>query len=65
MQIEQLQTEIEALSIEQFKQLRDWFAEKDWELWNQQLENDIKSGNLDFLLDEALEAKEQGQLGKL
>jgi hypothetical protein len=31
MTIQQLQAEIEALSEEEFAQLRQWFAQKDWE----------------------------------
>ncbi len=57
IQIEQLQREIEALPEEEFTQLRRWFAEKDWERWDQQLESDGPAGKLDFLIDEALTAK--------
>jgi hypothetical protein len=62
MQIERLQREIEALSEEEFVQLRQWFAEKDWERWNRQIESDAAAGKLDFLRDEALAAKKQGKL---
>ena len=43
-------------------QLRQWFAEKDWLLWDKQLEVDIADGKLDFLLEEAMTAKSQGKL---
>lgn len=33
-QVEQIQAELEALPQEDFVQLREWFAEKDWLLWN-------------------------------
>lgn len=65
MQIEQLKTEIEMLSDEEFKQLRRWFAEKDWQRWDQQLEADIAARKLDFLLDEAKKAKQEGTLQEL
>lgn len=65
MQIEQLKTEIEMLSDEEFEQLRRWFAEKDWQRWDQQLEADIAAGKLDFLLDEAKKAKQEGTLQEL
>jgi hypothetical protein len=65
MQIEQLQMEIEALSEEEFVQLRRWFADKDWERWDQLLESDVSEGKLDFLIDEALTAKRQGTLREL
>ena len=53
MKAEQLQREIEALPEKDFLRLRRWFAEKDWERWDRQLESDVAAGKLDFLLDEA------------
>ncbi|MDJ0633424.1 MAG: hypothetical protein QNJ34_09570, partial [Xenococcaceae cyanobacterium MO_188.B29] len=61
-QVERIQAEIEALSQEDFVRLREWFAEKDWLLWDKQLEVDIADGKLDFLLEEAMTAKSQGKL---
>jgi len=65
MQIEQLQKEINRLSDVEFERLRRWFAEKDWERWDQQVETDIKSGKLAFLMDEAMMAKKQKTLQEL
>jgi len=65
MQIEQLKIEIETLADEDFIWLRRWFAEKDWERWDQQLEADSASGKLDFLVDEAMMAKQQESLQEL
>lgn len=48
MQVEQLQQAIEVLSEEDFIQLRQWFAEKDWERWDRQLESDIAAGKLSW-----------------
>ena len=62
LQIEQIQTEIEALLEKDFIRLRNWFAEKDWERWDRQIEADVAAGKLDFLLQEALAAKVQGEL---
>ena len=64
-QIEKIQTDIESLSQEDFVRLRTWFAEKDWQLWDVQLEADISEGKLDFLLEEAMQAKNQGTLQDL
>jgi len=64
-QVEQIQSEIEALSQEDFRRLREWFAQKDWEIWDKQIEADSANGKLDFLLEEAMTAKSQGQLGNL
>lgn len=63
--IKDLQTEIEALSDEEFVRLREWFAEKDAQHWDAQIENDAATGKLDFLLEEAAAAKAQGKLKDL
>ena len=63
--VEQIQAEIETLSQEDFVRLREWFAHKDWLLWDKQLEANIADGKLDFLLEEAMTAKYQGKLQDL
>jgi hypothetical protein len=65
IQVEQIQAEIEALPPEDFERLREWFAEKDWLLWDEQIEADVADGKLDFLLEEAMAAKSQGKLQEL
>ena len=37
---------------------RQWFLEEDWKRWDEEIEEDSKSGKLDFLIREAREAKE-------
>ncbi|NET61034.1 MAG: hypothetical protein F6K47_34385 [Symploca sp. SIO2E6] len=64
-QVEHIQAEIEALSPEDLVRLRKWFADKDWQSWDQQLEVDIAEGKLDFLRSEAMAAKRQGKLQDL
>ena len=63
--VEDLITEIETLTPEEFAGLRNWFADKDWGRWDKQLEDDIAAGKLDFLVDEAHMAKEAQQLRDL
>ena len=65
MQLEQLQTEIEALPQSEFTRLRQWIVEKDWEQWDHQIEADAAAGKLDFLFTEALTAQKQGTLRDL
>ena len=65
LNVEQLQMEIEALPEKDFARLRRWFAEKDWEQWDIQIEKDSAAGRLDFLLDEASTAKTQKTLEEL
>ena len=57
--VEEIQSEIEALRPEEFARLSKWFAEKEWERWDMQLEGDVAAGRLEFLIDEALAAKDQ------
>jgi len=64
-QVEHIQAEIESLSPEDFVRLRKWFADKDWQSWDKQLEVDIAEGKLDFLRSEAMAAKRQGKLRDL
>ena len=56
-QVDQIKSDIEDLSPEDFAQLREWLAEKDWQLWDEQLEKDVASGKLEFLREEAEAAK--------
>ena len=64
-QIDHLKSEIETLSTDDFAQLRDWIAKKDWKLWDKQIAKDAASGKLDFLKEEALIAKTNGELRDL
>lgn len=63
--VEELEKAIDALPEEEYIQLRQWFTEKDWHKWDRQIESDSKSGRLDFLLQEALEAKSKNKLRNL
>jgi hypothetical protein len=65
MKLEHLQLEIDALADEEFAQLRRWIADRDWERWDEQLEADVATGKLDFLLDEARFAAQQDTLRDL
>ncbi len=65
LQLEQIQSEIEALPETDFARLRNWFSQKDWERWDRQLAADAATSKLDFLRKEALVAKAQGTLRSL
>jgi len=64
-QLERIQTDIAALSYQDFKQLREWIEAKEWEDWDRQIAADSASDKLEFLKQEALEAKAKGQLRDL
>jgi hypothetical protein len=63
--VERIQTEIESLSDEEYSKLRQWFSERDWEKWDREIEEDSRSGKLDFLIKEALDEKSKGNLKEL
>ena len=60
--VAEVQRAIFVLPEAEFAQLREWISELDWERWDRQLEADALDGRLDFLIAEALEAKEDGTL---
>ena len=55
--ITKIQQAILSLPEADYLQLRHWLNALDWEKWDQQIEEDSESGKLDFLIDEASEAK--------
>jgi hypothetical protein len=63
--VEEIQSAIVSLSPEEYARLRRWFAERDWEQWDREIEEDAASGKLDFLIDEAVAEKGQGRLQDL
>ena len=63
--IDEIKSAIESLSQEDYFQLREWFTEKDWKKWDKQIEADSEAGKLDFLIEEAFEAKRKGKLKAL
>ena len=60
--VEKIVRSIESLSEEEYARLREWFAERDWEKWDKQIEADSASGKLDFLVKEARDEKVKGKL---
>ena len=64
-QLEEIKSQIETLSLNELKELQNWFAEKDWQSWDEQIKTDIAAGKLDFLLDEAIAAKTNNDLRDL
>jgi len=59
--IEAIEQQIKALSAEEVAQLREWFLEFDWALWDQQLERDVAAGKLDALAEKALREHSAGK----
>ncbi len=63
--IEELELAVSSLPEEEYSKFRQWFLERDWEAWDQEIESDAKNGKLAFLAQEAAEAKMNRQLKDL
>ncbi len=63
--LQKIQSEITSLSRDDYRSLRRWFWERDWQEWDRQIEKDSAAGKLDFLVEEAFAAKKQGRLREL
>jgi hypothetical protein len=58
--VKQIEAEILKLSPEELSQLAGWVLDLDEQRWDEQIEQDIASGKLDFLAKEALAEFEAG-----
>ncbi len=61
----EIQKAILSLPKAEYQQLRRWLDEMEWEEWDREIELDSRDGKLDFLVTEAIEAKENGSLRDL
>jgi hypothetical protein len=53
--LDEIKSEIEKLSSEEFTEIFHWLSEKEWERWDKEIEADSRAGKLDFLVREARE----------
>lgn len=65
IRIEKIKNAVVSLPEDQYRQFRDWFLERDWEQWDKQIKADSESGNLDFLIEEAMDEKDSGKMREL
>jgi hypothetical protein len=63
--VEELERAVVSLPEEEYGQFRQWFLERHWEEWDNQIEADCKAGKLDFLIKEAIQDEEQNRLKDL
>jgi hypothetical protein len=61
----EIETAVELLDEKEYGEFRRWFLDRDWELWDRQLEADCATGKLDFLVREARDARDSGKLRDL
>lgn len=52
--VEKIGREIKELTPSELMAFRQWFYEFDAEVWDRQIEDDVKAGNLDALAEKAL-----------
>jgi hypothetical protein len=63
--VQEIQYAIESLSREEYVRLREWFLERDWEKWDEQIKADSTAGKLDSLIKEARDEKANAYLKDL
>lgn len=59
--VDDLERAVRQLPRQDLLQFRRWFIEFDQQMWDQQLEQDVASGRLDSLAEEALLEFRQGR----
>ncbi|WGV27659.1 hypothetical protein [Halotia branconii] len=52
--LEQIESAILQLSPDEYKKFIEWFADLDYQRWDQQLEKDIADGKLEALAQEVI-----------
>jgi hypothetical protein len=59
--VEDIEDQVKSLNLEELKAFREWFASFDEEVWDAQIEADMRSGKLRSLVDRALRDHKMGQ----
>lgn len=59
--VKDIETAVRKLSREDLSSFRSWFADFDAKVWDKQFEQDVKSGRLDALAEEALHDLDKGR----
>ena len=65
MTISEIEQAITELSPEDLARFRQWFEEFDAQVWDEQFENDVKSGKLDRIADKAVDEYRAGKAKEL
>ncbi|MBZ0256344.1 hypothetical protein K8I31_09790 [bacterium] len=60
--VAEIEKAVNELSQKEYAEFRQRFLERDWERWDHQIEQDVASGNLDFLIQEAMNDKQNSKL---
>ena len=65
MTLHDIENAVACLSADDLAKFRNWFRDFDSDAWDRQIEQDIDSGKLDSLADEALRLHKQGDTQEL
>ena len=65
MSITEIEQAITELSPEELARFREWFEEFDAQAWDEQIENDAKTGKLDKIADQAIKGYRAGKAKEL
>ena len=63
--VENIEQEVQELTPSELAAFRRWFLEFDAQVWDHQIEEDVRKGKLDKLADEALAAYRAGKSKEL
>ena len=63
--IQELQSIVSQLSADELARFREWFDKFDAEVWDRQFEEDVKSGKLDRLANQAIADFKAGKCKQL
>ena len=63
--VEELEKEVQQLSPDQLRQFRAWYEEFDSDIWDEQIEEDARSGKLDDIASQALQDHKAQKTKKL
>jgi hypothetical protein len=65
MTIYEIEKAVAGLSSNDLARFREWFEEFDAQLWDEQFENDVKSGKLDDIANKAIADFKSGKAKEL
>ena len=63
--VEEIQNAVSDLPKGDYERFREWFIERDWVIWDGQIESDSEAGKFDRLIENAIAEKQSGKLKEL
>jgi hypothetical protein len=60
--MDEIKDTVISLLADEYRQLRNWFRERDWAQCDKQIQSDSESRKLDFLVKGAMHVKSRGKL---